>query len=133
MWGVLLSCKPEEFAGMEATNDYVTQRQSFNEWVANYMSSHGYTETYECFRREADFPEGIDPESGSEVSRSVGSDVQSSVDVGTQQRPNRRSLPLRSFPWFLVSISAVQFCIHMYMAISGDSQLESPLINNPYR
>ena len=90
-----------------------------NKSIADYMLSNGYNKALEYFKEEADFPEEEEEE------------VQSKVEDGNQAcptDPNRRS-----FPWFLPTISVIQFCTHVYMVITEDNRLESPLILNPYR
>ena len=106
--------------------EWKLQRQFYNKALLDYMSRNGYQETLECFKREADFPDESEPEAASEELR---------VEEGSlheHPHPNSTSACSR-FPWFLVTMSIVQFCIHLYMVISKDDRQESPLIIDPFR
>ena len=102
-----------------------SQRQNFNKWLADYMLYNGYHETLECFKGEADFPEEVDHE--------AGSDELSSVEDGSSREQSCPTKPCRRLPWFLVTMSLAQICTHIYMVISQDHRHESPLIKDPFR
>lgn len=97
-----------------------SQRQTANKSIADYMLSNGYNEALECFKREADFPGEMDPEVGLEELR-MG-------DGKNPEQPNPPNAGRRPIPWFLLTMSIVEFCIHVYMVVTEENRMESPLI-----
>ena len=100
-----------------------SQRQRTNKAIADYMMSNGYNEALESFVREADFPDKMDLEAGSELQ----------VEDGSHPEQPCPTKACRTFPWFLVPMSLAQICIHVYMVISQDNRHESPLIKDTSR
>ena len=108
-----------------------SQLKRANKAIADYMLKFGYSETLDCFKREADFPDAADPEVGSEELR---------IDDGSHtehEQPFPTNDSCRFHPCFLLIMSLVQICTHAYMEFSNEdyylTKYESPLIQDPFR
>ena len=98
-----------------------------NKTIGDYLLKFGYNETLDCFKKEADFPEA-DP-------KFCPDEIRIEFGISIERNPVDADVRCR-FPFFLLTISLVQICTHIYMALSVEDYVtkycKSPLIQDPH-